>query len=152
MISLMHACMFSHFSHVWLFVTLWSIVHQVHLSVRFSRQEYWSGLPCCPPGDLPGPETKHTSLASPALRADSLHWATWEAQYHSHMDSIFLKHDINYLQNRNRLSDFKDRLIVTKGEGLIRSLRLACTHYCIWSGWPTRTSCIAQGTLLSVLW
>ena len=37
------------------------------LSVGFSRQEYWNGLPCPPPGDLPNPEIKPTSLVSPAL-------------------------------------------------------------------------------------
>ena len=43
----------SHFSHVQLFVTPWSIAHQALLFMGFSRQEYWSGLPCPPPGDLP---------------------------------------------------------------------------------------------------
>ena len=38
----------------------------------FSRQEYWSGLPCPPPGDLPNPGFKPATLASPALQADSL--------------------------------------------------------------------------------
>ena len=38
----------------------------------FSRQEYWTGLPCPPPGDLPDPEIQLTSLTSPALQADSL--------------------------------------------------------------------------------
>ena len=47
------ACMFSHFSCVWLFVTLWTIAHLAPLSMGFSRQEYWSGLPCPPPGVLP---------------------------------------------------------------------------------------------------
>ena len=37
------------------------------LSMGFSRQEHWSGLPCPPPGDLPDPGTEHVSLASPAL-------------------------------------------------------------------------------------
>ena len=37
--------------------TLWTIALQAPLSVRFSRQEYWSGLPCPPPGDLPDPES-----------------------------------------------------------------------------------------------
>ena len=36
-----------------LFVTPWTVAHQVPLSKGFSRQEYWSGLPCPPPGDLP---------------------------------------------------------------------------------------------------
>ena len=39
-------------SHVWLFVTPWTVAGQDPLSMGFSRQEYWSGLPCPPPGDL----------------------------------------------------------------------------------------------------
>ena len=45
----------SHFSHVQLFVTLWTAAHQAPLSMGFSRREYWSGLPCLSPGDLPDP-------------------------------------------------------------------------------------------------
>ena len=52
----------------WLFETPWIIVHQAPLSVGFSRQEYWSGLPCPPPGDLPNPGMEPIS---PAL-ADGL--------------------------------------------------------------------------------
>ena len=37
------------------FATLWTVAHQVALSMEFSRQEYWNGLPCPPPGDLPNP-------------------------------------------------------------------------------------------------
>jgi len=40
----------SHFSHVRLFVTAWTVAHQAPLSLGFSRQEYWSGWPCPPPG------------------------------------------------------------------------------------------------------
>ena len=40
------------FSHVWLFATPWSRAHQAPLSLGFSRQEYWSGLPCLPPGHV----------------------------------------------------------------------------------------------------
>ena len=40
--------------------------------MRFSRQEYWSGLPCLPPGDLPNPWIEPTSPMSPALQAGSL--------------------------------------------------------------------------------
>ena len=43
----------SHFSRVRLLVTLWTVAHQASLSMGFSRQEHWSGLPCSPPGDLP---------------------------------------------------------------------------------------------------
>ena len=49
-------CMVSHFSHVILFATLWTVVCQAPLSMGFSRQEYWIGLPCPPPGDLAGIE------------------------------------------------------------------------------------------------
>ena len=48
----LHACLWSHFSRVWLFVTLLTIACQSPLSVGFSRQEYWSGLPFPSPGDL----------------------------------------------------------------------------------------------------
>ena len=45
--------MLSHFSFVQLFATLWTVALQAPLSMRFSRQEFWSGLPRPPPGDLP---------------------------------------------------------------------------------------------------
>ena len=48
--SALHTCMLSHFSWVGLFVTLWTAAHQASLSMGFSRQEYWSGLLCPPPG------------------------------------------------------------------------------------------------------
>ena len=57
------------FSHVELFATLWTIACQDSLSMGFSRQEYWSGLLCSPPGDLPGPGIE---LVSSALQVDSL--------------------------------------------------------------------------------
>ena len=63
----MHVCMLSHLSQVQLFVTLWTIACQVPLSMGFSRKEYWNGLPCPPPGDLPDPGIKPVSLTSPAL-------------------------------------------------------------------------------------
>ena len=61
------ACVLSHFSCVQFFVTLWTIAYQAPLSMRFSRQKYWSGLPCPPPEDLPDPEIEPMSLMSPAL-------------------------------------------------------------------------------------
>ena len=64
--------MLSHFSHVQLFVTLWTVARQAPLSMGFSRQEYWSGLPCLPPGDLPNPGIETVSPAAPVLQADSL--------------------------------------------------------------------------------
>ena len=60
-------CVLSRFSHVQLSVTIWTVAHQAPLSMEFSRQEYWSGLPCPPPGDLPDPGIEPKSLMSPAL-------------------------------------------------------------------------------------
>ena len=54
-------------SHVQLFVTPWTVAHQAPLSLGFSRQEYWSGLPFPPPEDLPDPGIEAASLVSPAL-------------------------------------------------------------------------------------
>ena len=56
-------------SHVRLFVTPWTVAHQAPLSMGFSRQEYWSGLPFPSPGDLPDPDIEPRS---PALQADAL--------------------------------------------------------------------------------
>ena len=56
-------------SHVQLFVTPWTLAHQAPLSMEFSRQEYWSGLPFPSPGHLPNPGIKP---GSPVLQADSL--------------------------------------------------------------------------------
>ena len=44
--SSLHACVLSHYSHIQLFATLWTVVCKAPLSMVFSRQEYWSGLPC----------------------------------------------------------------------------------------------------------
>ena len=58
------ACVLSHSSRVQLFATLWTIAPQVPLSMGFSRQAYWSGLPWPPPGDLPNPGIKPKSFVS----------------------------------------------------------------------------------------
>ena len=47
--------------------TLWTVAHQAPLPMGFSGQEYWHGLPCPPPEDLPNPGIEPESLASPAL-------------------------------------------------------------------------------------
>ena len=56
-------------SHVQLFVTPWTVAYQAPPSMRFSRQEYWSGLPFPSPGDIPDPGIKPRS---PALQTDAL--------------------------------------------------------------------------------
>ena len=62
-----HACLLSCSSRVRFSVTLWTVTLQAPLSMRFSRQEYWSGLLCPSPGDLSNPRIKLVSLTSPAL-------------------------------------------------------------------------------------
>ena len=60
--------------------TPWTTARQAPLSMGFTRQEYWSGLPCPPPGDLSDAGVQHTSLMSPALTGRFLSTSsTWEA-------------------------------------------------------------------------
>ena len=66
------------FSRVRLVATLWTIARQAPLSMQFSRQGYWSGLPCPPPRNLSDPGIKLVSLVSPALAGGFL--TTWGAQ------------------------------------------------------------------------
>ena len=63
----MNACQVASFSCVQFCATLWTVACQAPLSMRFSRQEYWSGLPCPPPGDL---LTRGSNLSLLCL----LHW------------------------------------------------------------------------------
>ena len=63
----LNTCRLSYFGHVQLFVTLWTVTLQAPLSMGFSRQEHWSGLPCPSSADLPNPGIEPTSLMSPAL-------------------------------------------------------------------------------------
>ena len=65
-------CGLSHFSCVQLCATLWTVACQASLSMRFSRQEYMSGLPFPSPGDLPDPGIEPESPAAPTLQGDSL--------------------------------------------------------------------------------
>ena len=68
------------FSPVQLLSTPGTVACQAPLTMGFSRQEYWSGLPVHPPEDLPDPEIKPESLASPAFAGKFFTTgATWEA-------------------------------------------------------------------------
>ena len=67
-------------SGVQLFATPLTVARQAPLSMEFSRQEYWSGLLCRPPGELPDPGIEPMSPTSPALPGRFLTTrATWEA-------------------------------------------------------------------------
>ena len=68
--------MLSHFSCVQLFVMLWTVARQAPLSMGFSRQEYWSGLSCSPPGDFPDPRRLSPTLAG-GFFTTSVTWETF---------------------------------------------------------------------------
>ena len=72
--------MLSRYGHVRLVAPPWTVARQAPLSMGFSRQDYWSGLLCPPPGDLPHPGIKPTSFMPPALAGGFFTTsAPWEA-------------------------------------------------------------------------
>ena len=77
--NLVCVCVFSHSSHVLPLATPWAVASQAPLSVGFSRPEYWSGLPCPSPGDLPNSWVKLVSPGCPTCRQILYHWATRKA-------------------------------------------------------------------------
>ena len=84
-------------SHVRLFATLWTEAHQAPLSMEFSRQEYWSGLPFLPLGDLPDPGTEPRLLGLLHL----LHWLAGRF-FTTSATSSTLKHVGNYKDLGNK--------------------------------------------------
>ena len=71
-------------SCVWLFASPWTVAHQAPLSMGFSRQEYWSGLPFPPPRDLPDPGIRLFMIGRWMGRRILYHWATRRALELSH--------------------------------------------------------------------
>ena len=79
--QVVHACMRAKSLQLCPTATLWTVAGQALLSMGFSTQEYWSGLPCSPPRDLPNPGIELTSLTLPALAGGFFTTSTiWEAQ------------------------------------------------------------------------
>ena len=90
------ACMLNCFSHIWLCVTLWILAHQAPLSIGFSRQEYWSGLSCPFPGDLPDPAIEPVTLRSPALAGRFFTTSTTWEKFISWLDDQYLPQYLIY--------------------------------------------------------
>ena len=112
-----HVWVLSHFSRFWLFATLWSVAFQAPLSTGFSRQEYWNGLPCPPPGNLPNSGIEPKSLKSPALVGGFFTIkATWEALSSGHAGiKRQLKCELIILKKRHFLWDrFSSVLKITQ--------------------------------------
>ena len=91
----MYACVLSHFSHP-------TLCNPMHCSppgfsvMGFSRQEYWNGLPCPPPGNLPDPWIQLISLMSPALTDKFfITSASWEAQNYHMIQEFLVIHQKN---------------------------------------------------------
>ena len=82
------------FRRVRLSATPWTVACQAPLSLGFSRQEYWSGLLCPPPGDFSDPGIEPASLVSPALKGGFFTTSTtWEApRAHSVQQSVAPAH------------------------------------------------------------
>ena len=111
-------CMCWSLSCVRFFATPWTVTCQAPLAMGFSRQEYWSGLPCPPEGDLPNPVIKPASPVSSALQADSLPsepsgkstevgcHALWLNSYHQLM-AIDLKCTVSPLHSTYKLSSWE---------------------------------------------
>ena len=72
-------CVLSRFSHVQCSVSLWTVAHQAPLSMGFSRQEHWSGLPCPPPGALP--DVGQQLLTAMYLTRGSVHMSVVLSQF-----------------------------------------------------------------------
>ena len=105
-----HALLLSRFRRVRLCVTLQTLACQAPLSMGFSRQEYWSELPCPPPGALPDPGIELASLMSPALAgAFFTTSATWKAQDH-HTSSLICLTQVNL--------DAKSAVFKKEGSGI----------------------------------
>ena len=88
-------------SHDRLLATPWTAAHQAPLSTGHSRQEYWSGLPCPPPGHLPDPGIEPTSITSPTVAGGFFTTrATWEAHTYTYihflLDSIRMEVTIEH--------------------------------------------------------
>ena len=121
---LMYACSLHCVSSVRLFVTPWTGASLAASSMGFSRQEYCSGLPCPPPGNLSDPGMEPTSPSSPALAGRFFTTsATWGAQTHCIFTPIPLR---MFLLDKNILGEITDTIF------LLRSLLYCSLSSCCW--------------------
>ena len=119
------ACVLSHFSRVWFFVTVGTVAHQAPLSMGFSRQEYWSGLPCPPPGDLLYLGTQPAFPEVPALQANSLLLSHWGSPFLSLLSvKMFTEHLLSTRYNPMYLEYISEK-IRTSPPGFISSEQTA---------------------------
>ena len=129
-------------------VTLRTVVHQAPLSMGFSRQEYWSGLPCPPPGDLPGPGIEPTSLMSPALAGRFFTTSTtWKAP------QVAISFGKKKITMANLLNSFRSMRLKCKSY-LFTSEDRKCKFKMNWTAAKslTRTEILFNNSNSSLLW
>ena len=125
----MYACSLHCVSSVRLFVTLWTVASQAASSMEFSRQEYWTGLPCPPPGNLSDPRMEPTSPSSPTLAGRfPTTSATWGAQTHYIFTPIPLR---MFLLDKNILGEITDTIFLLRSL-LYCSLSSCCWFFSVW--------------------
>ena len=106
--------MLSHSRNAPLFVTPWTVARQAPLSIGFSRQEHWSGLPCPPPGDLPdhGIQSVSLALAGGFFTTST----TWEAP---HQAGVMRQKPISFLSKAAHLSLTEGRSLTLRNPFLL---------------------------------
>ena len=122
--------MLTHLSHIRLSVISWTVARQAPLSMGFSRQEYWSGLPCPPPGDLPNPGIEPVSLNVSCIAGGFFATtATWGAHANN-------KHIQNIKCNTSKRETFQNQFKkITVREKKKKGSKLRQIS------WPTRSLC-----------
>ena len=139
---MLEAWLLSCFSCVQHFGTLWTVAHQAPLSMGFSRQEYWSGLPRPPPGDFPDPGIDPSSLMSSAsaggLFTTSTAWETlldentlkrkcWQSRGSWRINgSASMLKEVRYSSKGNSMSNF-----MTEMETWV-FVQYRCSTGCLW--------------------
>ena len=127
-------------------VTPWTVAHHVPLSMRISRQEYWSGLPCPPPGDRPNPGIKPRSSS---LQADSVPSEPPEKSKNTGVGSLsFLQQNFSAQESNQGLLHCRWIIYQLSYMGSPRVLEWVSYPFYSRSSQPrnqTRVSCIAGG-------
>ena len=114
---------------VWLFEIPWTVARQVPLSMGFSGQEYWRGLPCLPPEDLCNPGIKPMS---PAFQVDSLSWS------HQGSLSCLLYASLYLLSPQSAwFSQISRKRMDSVGNDMAWALRMLC-YRCLWASGEVR--------------
>ena len=131
-------CCAKSLSRVWLSVTPWTVAHQAPMSMGFSRQEYWSGLPFPPPGDLPDPGIEPSSLRSPVLAGGFFtSSATWEVVIWLGCIYFFFKSNLQVVINKQHTSSLWKHPKNTNDYSILTGLANAFPLHC--AGKPKQT-------------